>query len=461
VGDTERYLGVGIADALITQLANVRTLSVRPTAAVIRYDTGALDPRRAGEELDVEHVLSGTLQKSDETYRVSVQLIKTADGVPIWGRSYQVARTDLLSIEEQVSQQVADALRAQLRETGQGRHRLAPKNAAAYESYLQGRALLVNYSEAKMRAAIESFERAIQLEPDYALARAGLATSFAWFSVRYAYQKDALSWGRRAEDEASRALALDHDLAEAHLAIASSAGTIYGHFNWARLLTEVDEALRLDPSLDLAYASRARGLYHLGLFDAARAAASKAIDLNPASNIETERLVVALSLFSGRFEEARQRAEELASRTDAPVIRMYLAEALFYLGRRDQAAELLGSIKRGTEPDARSQAALAGVLAATGQSARAQAIIDAIVSASSMDHHVAYSIGAAFAQLGRPVEAVRWLRSSVDDGFPCYPWFEADPLLEPIRQNAAYRALMAELRNRFEAARARYVASSS
>jgi eukaryotic-like serine/threonine-protein kinase len=383
-------------------------------------------------------------------------LIRTADGVPIWGRSYHVARTDLLTIEEQVSQQVADALRAHLTPVGQGRQRMAPRNPAAYESYLQGRALFVNYSEAKMRAAIESFERALQLEPDYALARAGLATSLAWFSVRYAYQKDALYWGRRAEEEATRALALDDDLAEAHFAIASAAGTVYGHFNWPRLLAEVDKALKLDPTLDLAYASRARGLYHLGLFEAARAAASKAIALNPASNVETERLLVALSLFSGRFDDARQRAEELASRTDAPVIRMYLGEALFYLGRHEQAAALLASIKRGTEPDVRSQAALAGVLAATRQGAAAQAMIDSVVRGPSMDHHVAYSLGAAFAQLGRANEAVRWLRSAADDGFACYPWFASDPLLEPIRRDPGYQHLMTDLRDRFEKARSRY-----
>ena len=125
-------------------------------------------------------------------------------------------------------------------------------------------------------------------------------------------------------------MALDHDLAEAHLAIASSAGTIYGHFNWARLLTEVDEALKLDPSLDLAYASRARGLYHLGLFDAARAAASKAIALNPARTSKPSGWWSRI-VFSGRFEDARQR-RGTGHRTDAPVIRMYLGEACFIWG---------------------------------------------------------------------------------------------------------------------------------
>ena len=108
------------------------------------------------------------------------------------------------------------------------------------------------------------------------------------------------------------------------------------------------------------------------------------------------------------------------------------------------------------EPDVRSQVALAGVLAATGQHSAAKATIDAIASGSYMDHHVAYSLGAAFAQLGRANDAVRWLRSAADDGFACYPWFAADPLLEPIRQDPGYEQLLKELRDRFDAARSRY-----
>jgi len=418
-GETEKYLGLGIADAVITQLANVRTLRIRPTAAVLKYESGAPDPRIAGEELGAEHVLSGTLQKYDETYRVSLQLIRTADGVPVWGRSFHVPRADLLTIEEEVSRQVADALRVQLRAAGTGRTRPAPRNAAAYESYLQGRALLVNYSAAKLRAAIASFARAIQLEPEYALARAGLATALAWFSVRYAYQKDALSWGKRAEEEALRTLAIDHDMAEAHFAIAAAAGTVYGRFDWGKLLAEVDEAFRLDPTLDIAYASRARGLYHLGLFDAAQVAASKAIALNPDGNVETNRLLVVMSLFSGRFAEAAKGAEDLMRRSDAPVIRMCLGQATFYLGKTQGAADLLAGVRR-----------------------------------------VADSLGTAHAELGRPREAVTWLRTAADGGFPCYPWFATDPLLEPIRRDPGYQQFITELRARFETTRARYAPSS-
>jgi TolB-like protein/DNA-binding winged helix-turn-helix (wHTH) protein/Flp pilus assembly protein TadD len=454
-GETERHLGVGIADAVITRLANVRTLRVRPTAAVAKYDSETVDPRRAGEELDAEHVLSGTLRKAADRYRVSLQLIRTNDGVPIWGRTYDVARTDLLTIEDHVSQQVAAALQRQLTARSEG-GRIPRLNPGAYEAYLQGRALLLNYSESNMRAAIDGFENAIRLQPEYALAHAGLATAFARFSRRYAYEKDAVEWGRRAEEQAYRALALDHELGEAHLAIAGAAGTTFGRFNWSRALAEADLALQFDPMLALAHTERARALYHLGLFKAAEAAAASALDLNPASNVETERLMIAMALFSGRFDDARKQAERLASRSDTPAIRMYLAQALFYLGHARQAAELLATIKRGSEPDVRSQAALASVLAAMGQRVAARATIDRIVSGPYMDHHIAYSLGAASAQLGRTDDALRFLRAAADDGFPCYAWFMADPLLAPIHQDASYRQLIDNLRVRFEEARARY-----
>ena len=246
----------------------------------------------------------------------------------------------------------------------------------------------------------------------------------------------------------------DHESAEAHLAIASTAGTLYGHFNWPRVLAEVDAAIAIDPSIDIAYWLRGRALYHLGLFDAANEAVATALSLNP--SVDARRIRVAVDLFGGRFAEVRARGEELIREAETPVLKTYVGAALFYLGERERAASLLASVKRGDQPDARSQAALAGVMAGLDRSVEAQAAIDQLIRGPYMDHHVGYSLGAAFAQLRRPAEAVRWLRHAFDDGFPCYPWFEGDPMLEPIRGDAGYKHLMRDLRVQFEATRARY-----
>jgi TolB-like protein/tetratricopeptide (TPR) repeat protein len=451
--EDDKPLGIGLADAVITRLANTRSLHVLPTAAVIKYGDAA-DPQRAGQELNAAHVVVGMVHRREGGYRITVQLLQTAGGALIWGDTFDVERAKLLGIEESVSVRVAEALNAEFTERARTRRR-TPRNPAAYEPYLQARGLLDISSEGRMRAAIESFERALQLDRDFAMARAGLATALAWFSLRYAYANEAREWGRRAEEQAYHALKLDPDLAEAHVAIASAAGTLYGNFNWDRALAAADQALQIEPALDMALGVRARALYHLGLFDTADDAARQAIAINPAAT-EPKRALNASALFHGRFEEARTQAEAMMKESELVNLRTYLGTAMFYLGEREQAATLLATLKRGNQPDARSQAVLAGVLANMGRGDEARATIARIIDGRYMDHHVAYNLGSAFAQLGQPSEAVKWLGTAINEGFPCYPWFQRDPLLDPIRGDAGFQSLMHDLQQRFATAQSRY-----
>ncbi len=449
------YLGVGIADAITTRLANVRQITVRPTAAVLAYQDRGLDPAGMASALGVEHVLEGAIQQTEQVYRVSLQLVR-ADGVVVWGRSHDVPHSGLLGLQDVVAEQVVTALRLEL--SAPERARLKARdtnNPAAYEHYLRGRALLVNYTDAKMRDAIARFEAALALDGNFAAARAALATACAWFSVRFAYESEAASWGKRAEDEARRALVLDPSLAEAHLAIANAAGTLYQGFDWKSVLTETTVALTLDPSLDLAHVARMRAFYHLGLFEQAGEEHRMARALNPAPSVETDRLEIAALLFDGDFRAAAELARTLLERTDAPAIRHYLGLARYYTGDVKGAVEMLASARRGDQLDVRSQASLASIEAATGHTTEARARAAAIAGGSYMDHHVAYSLGAAFAHLGDPDASIRWLQQAADTGFPCYPWFERDPLLDPVKQRADFTRLLQRLRSAHEDARTR------
>jgi tetratricopeptide (TPR) repeat protein len=318
---------------------------------------------------------------------------------------------------------------------------------------LRGRALLVNYSEAGMREALVHFERALAIDGNYALARAGLATAAAWFSVRYAYEEEALAWGKRADVEARRALEQDPSLADAHLAIASAAGTLYRGFDWKTVLERTTTALALDPSLDLAHVVRMRALYHLGYIDEAQQEGRLARALNPFPSVETARLEVATQLSAGQFAAAAERSAELLKRTDAPAIRHYLGLARFYTGDVAGAREMLASATRGGRPDVRAQASLASIEAAAGLRNEARARATAIARGSYMDHHVAYSLGATFAQLGDAAATVAWLQRAADSGFPCFPWFERDSLLDPMRRNPAVARLFERLRVAHEQAR--------
>jgi TolB-like protein len=450
-GDSD-YLGVGIADTITTRLANTREIALRPTSAVMPYRDAQSDPAHIAKSLGVRHLLLGTIQATPDSYRISLQLVRS-DGVVEWGRSFDEQATGLLPLQDRIADEVVTALRLGL--TPPQRQRLHTRYTAspnAYDKYLRGRALMLNYTEAKMLEAINYFEDAVKIDPNFALARTSIATASAWFSVRYSHDAEALVWGKRADTEARAALAQDDSLADAQLAIASAAGTSYGGFNWSIVLDRTAAALALNPSLSLAHLARMRAYYHLGLFDLAREEGRVAQQLDPTPSVEFSRLDVASDLFLGRYQPAVAKAKTLLARTDAPAVRHYLGLAFYYVGDGKGAREMLGSIMRGKTPDTRAQASLASVEAALGMEKEARARITAIEHGSDMDHHVAYSLGAAMAQLHDASASLTWLERAADTGFPCYPWVEKDPMLDPIRSDPGFVRLMERLRRGYSAA---------
>jgi DNA-binding winged helix-turn-helix (wHTH) protein/TolB-like protein len=439
------YLGIGIADAITIRLADAPRVAVKPTSAVLAFRNEQSDPARVAAALAVDRVLLGSLQPMRDNYRISLQLVGR-DGVVLWGHTFDEPLTSLPQLQDRIAEQVANALRVELSGTKSAGARYSG-NLAAYDLYLRGRSLLVNYTEASMREAIGYFERALAIDPDNPLTRTGIATASAWFSVRYAHNSQAVAWAKRAEDEARRALAQDESLAEAHLAIAHAAGTAYGGFNWKVVLERTATALALDPSLDLARLARMRAFYHLGRFDDMRREGRLAHALNPTPNVEHDRLEVVGLIHEGQYATAVRRAEPLLGRTDAPAVRQYWALATFYAGDATRARDMLASVTRDGGHDIRALASLASVEAATGMPTQARAHVDEVLRSAEMDHHIAYSLGAALGQLGDKEAAVAWLERAADTGFPCYPWFKRDPLLDPLRGDPKFVALLARLQN--------------
>jgi serine/threonine protein kinase/TolB-like protein len=456
--ETDAHLGVGIADAIVTKLANVQSIRVRPTSAIVSLEGRTIDAVAVAHQLQVDHVLTGTVRRAGDAYRFNLQLIRATDDVLVWGRQIDVNQRSLFTIEDQVTAEVVSALELQISTTERARlNRTPTQDPDAYGEYLQGRALLANYSDSNIRQAMNHFERALQIDPNYALADAGLATAAGMFSVRFAYEQQAADWGRRAEEYASRALKRDANLAEAHLALASAAGTLYRSFDWPTVIREAQVALTLNPNLDLAHSALARALYHVGLLDLSEIESKRAEETSGGTNIEVSRVHVYNQLLSGHFGEARQMSETLDKSTNAPVIRQYLGLSSFYLGDRARSQDILANIRRPDgRPDTRSQASLAGVLAANGQRGDAEKTVRAVLDSGYMDHHVAYALGAAEAQLGRPANAVKWLRSAAETGFSVYQWVQRDALLDPIRSDPAFQAFVTALRADDDRARARY-----
>jgi len=453
-----RFLGVGIPDAIITRLAGVKPLVLRPTSAILKYENESVDPKDAGRALLSEYVLTGILQESSDRLRVSVQLVRSVDGAPVWGDHYDVARSDLLRLQDQIAQSVAEALKVQMSAAERERlFRRYTENVAAYERYLEGRAQLTRYTPESVRASVMTFEEALKLDPRYAPARAGVALASAIMRLRFAPTSEAAAWGDRAEREAETALQLDPQLAEAHEALSAVYRAV--EFEWERALDEARLALVLNPNLDQPHLYRAAAYYHLGLLDLVEHELRSAAEVNPVTQVESERTRGVAALFDGRFRDALQLFENVQRLSGGTTFNWLRGLAYYYTGDSARAEEIL-ALRGSTPGDRRSQAVLASLVAARHAQPEAKALVKAILDGGFMDHHIAYSLGATYAQLADFAEARRWLAEAARTGLPCYPWYARDPLLDPLRSDTEFQQFLGGLKNSWQTTASRYGATT-
>jgi len=456
------FLRVGIADAIITQLANAKQLRVRPTSAILRFDSQRVDPRRAGRALAAEYLLIGTVQDVGARLRVSVQLVGAGEGTPRWGESYELPRSDLFALQDSVAQRVLNALPVRLSEAERERlFRRYTANTAAYEAYLRGRGDLARHTEAGTRAAMAAFSEALALDSAYALAWAGLGMASAEMHLRFATGPAVNAWRDSAQQQTQRALALDSSLAEVHQSLAAVARK--SDFDWDRTVAESRHAIALSSSLDLPHYYAAGAFYHLGLLEEAEREVRAGTEVNPAGD-DLEQLLShgVTSLLAGRYQDAVNALEQADRLGDRSVSGTYLAEAKYYAGHRAEAEAILRELVRSGSASAaaRARAVLASIIAAAGSRDEARTLLQSAEGGEYMGHHVAYRIGTTYAQLGDPRAAVRWLERAAATGFPCYPWYARDPLLAPLQSDSGFKRLLEGLRVTTERARRRYATPS-
>jgi len=390
-------------------------------------------------------------------------LVRVNDTTPMWGDHYDKPRSDLLSVQDSIADKIATSLRIKMSDTEHSRvYRRYTQNAAAYEAYLRGRSQLARSNKEATLAAVKAFEDALALDANYSLARAGLAMACAEMHLYFAPADEVQNWGDRAKQEAQIALEQDANLAETHLALAA----VYGktEFDWSRTISESQQALELNPSLQLAHYLRSRAFYHLGLLDKAQADVQEGLEINPGNYSKSEDEFEGLRakgntyLLQGRFADAVAALEEAHRFSPGPVSDWWLAQAWYYQGQKDRAERLVEELQSSSSASgsARARAILSSFLAARGEHSRAKQLLESLKTGKYMDHHVAYSLGLTYAQLGEPDEALNWLRKSADTGFPCFPWYERDPLLQPLRNDAGFQRFLTDLKSNYEIAKARY-----
>ena len=264
--------------------------------------------------------------------------------------------------------------------------------------------------------------------------------------IRFAAEADLDQWRSRAERHARRALELEGTLAEAHEALAAVAR--HADFDWDRTIEQSVEALRLNASLDLPHFYLASAFQHIGRLDLVEREITAGLNANPVNLAEAFRLRGMAALWNGRFAEARAHFEQLQPLSSKPVSQVLLAQALYYTGDTARAEAMLRDSQSGTPSEQRGRALLASFLAARGAKRDSLALVNDVLSRAYQDHHVAYSLGATYAGLGRTEEAFRWIRQAADSGLLCSAWYLNDPLLAPLRMDPAFAPFISSVRAR-------------
>jgi DNA-binding winged helix-turn-helix (wHTH) protein/TolB-like protein/Flp pilus assembly protein TadD len=445
----ENYLGLGIADAVIRRISQTGKLIVRPTSAVRRYLNGDKDAITAARELNADAVLEGSIQRADDRLRVSVSLLRTSDGASLWAESFDMRTADVFAIQDTVAQQVASRLRLRLDPVQQARlSKHSTTNLIAYEYYVRGvynldRRSFGEEAKPQMEATIDYFKKAIEADPDFALAHAQLANAYIWMAN---FIEEQPVWAERTRQEINRADALDPQLAETHVARHYLLGSAYEGWQTEAAVRELLLAQRLNPNV--GHVELGSIYYHLGLEDLGDRAYQRALDIDPTSE-HVKYMIHAHIRLVNKYDEWLAAYQKFNSKAPPTTVWYLMGK-----GRLDEAQKQLAenALKYPNNPGVKYQQAFLAALKGDFRSTKAD--ITFMLSDNSPQafnyHHATYKIACLYALGGKSNEAVKWLRETAAKGFPSYTLFEREPYLDRIRQAPEFIRFMEELKVDFE-----------
>jgi len=455
-GDSlESWYADGLTEALTTDLGRLRVVRVVSRDAAARYKGKRLPDIARG--LEVDAVVEGGLQVSGGRVRVDLRLVDAASGYQLWADRFEELADNRFALEDRSASGILSALKLPLSSAEQRGLRAAPtQNLQAYDFYLRGRIRVRHESRQDNPVAIDLFERAVALDPDFAAAYAELSHAYA-LRVQQLVREDTVAL-ERAQVAAEKALRLNPDLAEGHFARAFLLWGPGGQFSHQLAVQEDRRALALNPNLAEAHHHLGMIYLHLGLLDEAVAELRKTLAIDPGHRFAQERIGIAL-LYQGRFAEALQTFQQVPPEFNPALWSHRKAVALLYLDRDSEASSLIEEYlrKNPKDPGGLVTSERAVLFAKRGDTRRAEADIQTAVTKGEgfiHFHHAAVSIATAYALLHRPGPAVRFLRQAATEGLPCYPCFANDPYLVKIRDDPDFVAFLRELKAQWEQYRA-------
>jgi len=434
----DQYLGVGLADALITRLGRLSQIVVRPIGAVRGFSKSS-DPVAVGQQLDVQAVLDGTVQRAGNRTQVAVHLQRVRDGQVLWSQNFDAKNSSDFEIEDSISQQLAKALALKLSQD-ERRQLAAPNtpNSQAYEAYIQGRYYWNRRSVDSVQKSIDLFRQATTLDPNYVAAWSGLAD--AWI-LAGSYGNSFLAPSvamPKAKEAAEKALALDDSSAEAHTSLA------YIHLTWdwdfAAAEQEFKRALQINPSYVNAHHWYSHELIALGRISESHEQSEAALALDPTDVVINEHMAWH-HLMAREYDRSIPQAYK-AVELDPSFVQAHrvLGLGLLYTGRSREACAEFEEGVRLSHGDPVASAYLARCYALTHRESEARRILPGLVDASTERYISAAEISAVYAALNDSESALRWLDKACDEHAGALIYLNADRVWDPLRNNPKFVA---------------------
>jgi TolB-like protein/DNA-binding winged helix-turn-helix (wHTH) protein/Tfp pilus assembly protein PilF len=437
---SQEYLADGITDALITDLANIRSLRVVSRTSAMHYKGSRKSLSEIARELDVDAVVEGSVARSGSRVRVNAQLVQSTNDKHLWAKRYEQELGDIIELQNSLAEAISQEIAVKLSPEERLRMRSQrPVNAEAYEAYLKGRFYWNKRTVPALQTAKTYFEEATQKDPRYALAYAGLADVYDVLGSGVAAAlppREAMPLARGA---ALKAIELDEGLAEGHTSLAGIKFSF--DWDWQGAETEFRRAIELNPNDVTAHYWYAQLLLALGRWDESLASVNMAAQLDP--------VLPQLASFRGAIFHNR-RHYDLALEEERKALALDPGHFLihFDLGR---GYEQLGNYKQAVNEfqkalelsgdDFTTKASLAHVYAVSGDKTEAAKILNELKQKLT-NNNLTYQIAEIYIGLGHKDQALQWLEKAYEDRSEWLTWIAIEPKLDPIRGDPRFAELL-------------------
>jgi TolB-like protein/DNA-binding winged helix-turn-helix (wHTH) protein/Flp pilus assembly protein TadD len=430
----QEYFSDGLTESLITELSKIQGLKVISRSSAFTFKGKETDAREAGRQLQVGTILEGNVRQSGATVRVAVRLVSAEDGRVLWASdTYNRALKDIFAVQDEIGCSVANSLKVVLCESAEP-HRRGTQNIEAYQAYLKGRYYWNKRTAEGMKRAIEYFEQASTLDPNYALAYTGLADSYAmgvWYIPLSA--AEALP---KLKAAATRAVELDGTLAEAHLAMSN----VYSfEWRWLEGAKAQERARALNPGYATAHHWYALYLALLGRSERALAEIQRARELDPLSLVINTDVGWVYYLARRYTEAIAQYQKTLELDPSFTLAHFDLALAYAQMGQHEAAiAEMHKAAGRGSD----YLGGLGYVYAVAGQHARARQALAELQQLARKQYVPPYHFAWIYTGLGDKEQALALLEQVYQEHTQHVVDFKTHPLFDPLRPDARFQALV-------------------